>query len=75
MNRNLIYTAVTRARKCVVLIGDLQVFCDMIDNTTEEQRYTTLALRLRECREAAARQEEDEDPFAFMDDAEAPDDT
>ncbi len=75
MNRNLIYTAVTRARKCVVLIGDLQVFCDMIDNTTEEQRYTTLALRLRECREAAARQEEDEDPFAFMDDAEAPDGT
>lgn len=47
MNRNLLYTAVTRARKCVVLIGDERVLYDMIDNTTEERRYTTLTLRLK----------------------------
>lgn len=69
MNRNLIYTAVTRARKCVVLVGDPQVFFDMIDNITEEQRYTTLSLRLKECFKAAAKrqEDEDEDPFAWMD--------
>lgn len=76
MNRNLIYTAVTRARKLVVLVGDPQVFCDMIDNTTEEERYTALALRIRECaaddRGRRESEEEDEDPFAWMD---GPEDT
>ena len=48
MNRNLIYTAVTRAKKCVVLVGDPEVFFRMIDNTTEQKRYTTLADQLRE---------------------------
>ena len=50
MNRNLLYTAVTRARSCVVLIGDPSVMKEMIDNTSEARRYTTLALRLKECR-------------------------
>ena len=53
MNRNLLYTAVTRARNCVVLIGDPSVMKEMIDNTSEARRYTTLALRLKECRDAA----------------------
>ena len=53
MNRNLLYTAVTRARSCVVLIGDPSVMKEMIDNTSEARRYTTLALRLKECRDAA----------------------
>ena len=53
MNRNLLYTAVTRARQCVVLIGDPSVMKEMIDNTSEARRYTTLALRLKECRAAA----------------------
>lgn len=48
MTRNLLYTAVTRARKCVVLMGSTTVFQSMIDNQTEEQRYTTLAKRIQE---------------------------
>ena len=73
MNRNLIYTAITRARKCVVLIGDPAVLDDMIDNTMQEKRYTTLALRLRECEEQKHQQEEDENPFAWMDEPETDD--
>lgn len=48
MTRNLLYTAVTRARKCVTLMGSSAVFQAMIDNQTEEQRYTTLARRIQE---------------------------
>ena len=73
MNRNLIYTAITRARKCVVLIGDPAVLDDMIDNTMQEKRYTTLALRLQECEEQKHQQEEDENPFAWMDEPETDD--
>ena len=73
MNRNLIYTAITRARKCVVLIGDPAVLDDMIDNTMQEKRYTTLALRLQECEEQKHQQEENENPFAWMDEPEADD--
>ncbi len=47
-NRNLLYTAVTRAKKCVVLVGDEHVFCDMIDNTTEQKRYSGLCERIKE---------------------------
>lgn len=50
MTRNLLYTAVTRARKCVTLMGSSAVFQAMIENQTEEQRYTTLAKRLKEIR-------------------------
>lgn len=48
MNRNLLYTAVTRARKCITLVGDEQVFYDMIDNTTQQKRYSGLKERLLE---------------------------
>ena len=48
MTRNLIYTAVTRARKCVVLVGSAEIFREMVANPTEENRYTTLAERIRE---------------------------
>ena len=47
MNRNLLYTAVTRAKRMVVLIGDPQVMNGMIDNATEAKRYTSLDLYLR----------------------------
>ena len=50
--RNLLYTAVTRARKCVVLVGNPETFQGMIDNATEEYRYTTLAERIRELDQA-----------------------
>ncbi len=52
MNRNLLYTAVTRAKSCVVILGDPQVFFAMIDNTTQQRRFSTLALRLRQVAEA-----------------------
>ena len=48
MNRNLLYTAVTRARKCVTLVGDERVFAQMIDNVQEQQRYCGLCERLLE---------------------------
>lgn len=49
MTRNLLYTAVTRARKCVTLVGSDVTFQAMIENHIEENRYTTLAERIVEC--------------------------
>ncbi len=48
MNRNLLYTAVTRARKCITIVGDENVFYRMIDNTTQQRRYSGLKERLKE---------------------------
>lgn len=48
MNRNLLYTAVTRARKCVTLVGDETVFSQMQHNVTEQVRYSALIDRIRE---------------------------
>ena len=42
MNRNLLYTAVTRARKCVTLVGDEITFQSMVKNTTQQKRYSGL---------------------------------
>lgn len=43
MTRNLIYTAVTRAAKLVVLVGQKSAVKTMIDNNFEEKRYSALA--------------------------------
>lgn len=48
MNRNLLYTAVTRARKCVTLVGDEKVFYNMEANVNEQKRYSGLRDRLEE---------------------------
>ena len=48
MNRNLLYTAVTRAKKCVTLVGDEHVFESMIENGTQIKRYSGLKDRIRE---------------------------
>ena len=48
LNRNLLYTAVTRAKQMVVIVGNLNLINQMIDNTEEQKRYTSLALRLQE---------------------------
>lgn len=48
MNRNLLYTAVTRARKCVTLVGDDATFFRMIENANEQKRYSGLRDRLEE---------------------------
>lgn len=48
MTRNLIYTAVTRARRCVCLVGIPEMFQMMVDNESEQRRYTGLKARIRE---------------------------
>ena len=48
MNRNLLYTAVTRAKKCVTIVGDDEVFYTMIQNNSQLKRYSGLKDRLIE---------------------------
>jgi exodeoxyribonuclease V alpha subunit len=52
-NRNLLYTAVTRARSCVVLLGSRDAVGRMIANTRRTRRYTGLRDRIRELDPAA----------------------
>jgi len=48
LNRNLLYTAITRARSCVTILGSSDTVRNMIDNVSENRRYTALAERIRE---------------------------
>ncbi len=48
LNRNLLYTAVTRARKCVTLVGSEETFREMINNEKQQRRYSSLDVRLKE---------------------------
>ena len=48
MTRNLIYTAVTRARFCVCLVGVPEAFQAMVDNEQEQRRYSGLKSRILE---------------------------
>ena len=48
LNRNLIYTAVTRAKMMVVIVGNLNLINEMIDNTEEQKRFTSLTERIVE---------------------------
>ena len=47
-NRNLLYTGVTRARKCVTILGSSRTVQEMIDNARENRRYTGLNDRIKE---------------------------
>ena len=47
-HRNLLYTAVTRAKKCVTLVGSDATFYEMIQNAHEQNRYTSLSERIQE---------------------------
>lgn len=47
MNRNLLYTAVTRARRCVCLVGNPRIFEEMLKNSQELKRYSSLAEMLQ----------------------------
>ena len=53
MTRNLIYTAVTRAKSCVVIVGLWETFLRMASNDTEQKRYSSLAEQLRDVKERA----------------------
>lgn len=46
MTRNLIYTAVTRARACVCLVGMPEAFYSMASNCLEQKRYSGLKTRI-----------------------------
>ena len=48
MNRNLLYTAVTRAKKCVTIVGNDTTFEQMIANNSQLKRYSGLCDRLVE---------------------------
>ena len=48
MNRNLIYTAVTRAKSCVCIVGLPEVFQAMVDNDSEQERYSGLDACIRQ---------------------------
>ncbi len=47
-NRNLLYTAVTRAKRCVTIVGSPETVQAMIDNESEQKRYSGLASCIRE---------------------------
>lgn len=51
MNRNLLYTAVTRARKCVTVVGSEETLREMIRNEKQQQRYSSLDQRICEMEE------------------------
>lgn len=50
-NRNLLYTAVTRAKKCVTIVGSNHMVETMIDNVNEQKRCSSLDMRLKELEE------------------------
>ena len=56
MNRNLLYTGVTRARKCVTVVGSEETFGEMIRNEKQQKRYSSLGTRIRELSEPAVSQ-------------------
>ena len=47
-NRNLLYTAITRAKNCVTILGSSDTVRGMIDNVSENRRYTALKQRIQE---------------------------
>ena len=46
--RNLLYTGITRARSCVVILGSSETVCRMIDNRGSNERFSSFAERLLE---------------------------
>ena len=47
LTRGVLYTAVTRAKEYIIIVGDDQVVYQMIDNVQQSKRYTALRIRLR----------------------------
>ena len=47
MSRDILYTAVTRAKELLILVGDDQIAFTMIDNVRQSRRYNALRLRIR----------------------------
>ena len=51
LTRNLLYTAVTRAKKCVTIVGSRDTVVEMIHNSNEKKRYASLRERIEEMRD------------------------
>lgn len=49
MSRDILYTAVTRAKELLILVGDDQIAYQMIDNARQSRRYNALRVRIRGC--------------------------
>lgn len=47
LSRSVLYTAITRAREMIVLVGSEEIVAAMTDNAKKNRRYTGLKLRLR----------------------------
>ena len=47
MSRDILYTAVTRAKELLILVGDDQIAYQMIDNARQSRRYNALRIRIR----------------------------
>lgn len=52
LNRNLLYTAITRAKKLVILIGEKRILKQMVKNNKTSQRLTNLSFWIKELSEA-----------------------
>jgi exodeoxyribonuclease V alpha subunit len=50
LNRNLLYTGITRARRCVTILGSEDTVNAMIQNKDARKRYTGLLARIREAK-------------------------
>lgn len=48
MNRNILYTAVTRGKRCVTIVGSREMVQQMIQNKSEQRRYSSLSRRILE---------------------------
>lgn len=48
MNRNLLYTGITRAKEMVVVVGMVKALKYMVDNTRSTERYSSLKCRIRD---------------------------
>ena len=48
MRRNLFYTAITRAKKLVILVGRSEAVWQMVSNDHDAKRYTSLESRLKD---------------------------
>jgi len=48
LTRNLLYTGVTRAKRCVMILGSCDTVNTMIRNESEKKRYTGLYMRIKE---------------------------
>lgn len=50
-NRNLLYTAITRAKECVTIVGNREMVAKMVENVSEYERYTSLDIAIKQMEE------------------------